>query len=176
MLPPGETNAEKLFVAVGMAIHAWEAMEEAFARLFALFTALPENPYALSEYGADNRVLVHRLEAVKEAGNRYFVKCPNQSREGEFTALCQEAAGLAIKRHRIAHGHITMWAHIQLPDAPGPFEVESKILFRWGAPFYSIDNLRTDPVGGDAASIDAARTEFEALHNRVAAFTALLRI
>lgn len=170
-LPPGETDPNRLYNAVGRAIHAWENMEEALARLYALMTGLPEQPDALSEYGSENRKFVERLAALKTAGENYFVSFPNQLLEGRLGDLLKEAKELSIKRHRIAHGLITMWGEFQIPDTPGPFEIPGKILYRWGAPWYSKDTLRTDPVGNDASSIEIVQKEFESLHNRVFALT-----
>src|SRR5690348_13363128 len=117
-LPPGETDPNKLYIAVGRAIHAWESMEEAFARLYATMTGLPERPDALSDYGTENKRFGQRADALLEAANAYFVRSPNQEREGLLVQLIKDARDLAIKRHRIAHGHITMWTEFHLPGSP----------------------------------------------------------
>ena len=171
-LPPGEMDPNQLYIAVGKAVHEWEGMEEALARLYALVTGLPERHDALSEYGSENRRFVHRLAALVEATEAYFVRFSHQGREAEVFEILQEASRLSIKRHRIAHGHITMWGEFHIPPGLSKgehFSMSSTMMYRWGAPFYSMVNLRTDPIGGDAASIDAVRAEFEALHNRIAA-------
>jgi len=169
-LPPGENDPNKLYIAVGRAIHAWEGMEEAFAHLYALMMGLPERPEALSDYGSENRRFVDRVEALKSAAQSYFVRLPNQNREAVMSRLIEDARELSIKRHRIAHGHITMWGEFPFPTARGYSTVETTLLYRWGAPWYSFMNLRTDPIGGDAASIEVAQKEFEALHNRIKDF------
>ena len=173
-LPPGEADPNQLYIAVGRAIHAWESMEEEFARLYARMMRLPELPKALSDYGSENRRFIDRVEALKSAADAHFVRFPDQNREEAMNRLIEDARELSIKRHRIAHGHITMWAEFHIPDTRGPFTAESTVLHRWGAPWYSFTNLRTDPVGGNAASIEAAQKEFEALHNRIAKFTSEL--
>ncbi|WP_214471062.1 hypothetical protein [Mesorhizobium sp. dw_380] len=174
-LPEGETDPNLLYNAVGRAIHAWEAMEEAFARLFAAFTGLPEQPDALMEYGSDNRRFVDRMAAIRAAGERYFCLKPSQENEAILQDLLTAAADLSIKRHRIAHGHITMWTEFQLPEAKGPFEVTGQILYRWGAPWYSTGTLRTNPVGVNASTIETDQKAFENLHNRIFKFTSELQ-
>jgi hypothetical protein len=170
-LPHGETDPNQLYNAVGRAIHAWENMETALARLYATMTGLPENPVALADYGSENRRFVDRLSAISDAAAAYFIGSPDQHREGELSGLLKDAKDLSIKRHRVAHGFVTMWTEFPIPpDAKGAIELQAKVLFRWGAPFYSMTNLRTDPVGGDAASIEAVQKEFEDLHNRIAKF------
>lgn len=171
-LPPGESDPNQLYIAVGRAIHAWENMESALARLYAKMAGLPEDPGALAEYGSENRRFIDRFDALTKAAEAYFLSSPDQHREGEMSTLLNEARGLSIKRHRIAHGMVTMWSEFHLPpDTNGEFTLESRILFRWGAPIYSMVNLRTDPVGGNAPSIEAAQKEFEDLNNRIAKFT-----
>jgi hypothetical protein len=171
-LPPGETDPIKLYVAVGMAIHAWEGMEEALARLYAAFCNLPEDPQAMSVYGSENRRFIDRINAIRESSDAYFIRFPNQEHEGELDAIVQTAVDLSIQRHRIAHGHITQWGAFNIPDGlkrGDQFEMVAVFHYRWGAPFYSHTNLRTNPVGVDAAWINAIRAEFEALWNRAAA-------
>ena len=170
VLPPGETDANVLYIAVGRAIHAWEGMEESLARIFAKMTGLPENPYALSDYGSENRRFVDRISAIKQAAHAYFIRNPDQALEGELDSILTAAIDLSIKRHRIAHGHISMWGHAKIPDTKGYFEVDMDIRFRWAAPFYSMTNLRTDPIGTNAASIDAVHDAFQNLNRRSAAF------
>jgi len=144
-------------------------MEEALARLYAKFSGLSEDPYALRDYGSENKRFAGRMTALRAAADVHFVQVPSQREEGEFDSIISEATALSIKRHRIAHGHITMWAEFRMPmpRPTGAFELSATVLYRWGAPFYSMDNLRTDPVGVDSASIEVVQKEFEALHNRV---------
>ncbi len=113
----------------------WESMEEALARLYALMAGLPERPDALSDYGAENKIFRDRIAALRAAGEAYFVSFCDQHREGELYHLLEDAEALSIKRHRIAHGHITMWGEFRVPDGPGAFEVKSTMHYRWGAPW-----------------------------------------
>jgi hypothetical protein len=152
-LPPGETDPNQLYIAVGRAIHAWENMEATLARLYATLAGLPERPDAVANYGAENKIFGHRVAALKDAADIYFISAPNQDREAELSELLAEAVALSIKRHRIAHGYITMWGEFRIPQGKGLFEVTATILYRWGAPWYSMVHLKTDPVGGNAVSI-----------------------
>jgi hypothetical protein len=176
-LPPGESDPNQLYNAVGRAIDAWENMEEALARLYAKIAGLPEQPNALSYYGAENRKFIERYEALKSAAEAYFVRCPDQEREGTMYRLLEDARDLSIKRHRIAHGHVTQWGELHFPEnleRGQRFDLTATFLYRWGAPWYSMTTLRTDPIGGDAASIEASQKEFEALNIRIHKFTAEL--
>jgi hypothetical protein len=174
-LPPGENDPNKLYIAVGRAIHAWESMEESFARLYAAMKGLPERPDALSDYGTENNRFGKRADALQEAADAYFISAPDQYREAELTKLITDARDMSIKRHRIAHGHVTQWGEFQIPQGRGHHEIDVGLLYRWGAPWYSMVTLRTDPIGGDAASIDIAHKEFEALHNRIVKFISEMR-
>jgi hypothetical protein len=174
-LPPGETDPNLLYIAVGRAIHAWEQMEEALASLYARFTGLPERPDALVDYGSENRRFQDRLAALRKAGDAYFISHANQDHEGEFERILSLAAELAIKRHRIAHGHISMWGEMRLPDQRGYFEITMTLLYRWAAPWYSIGSLRTNPVGVNAAAINDDHDEFGTLTNRIAALASALK-
>jgi hypothetical protein len=173
-LPPGETDPDLLYSAVGRAIHAWENMESALARLYAKMTGLSEDPRALADYGSENRRFVDRLSALNDASEDYFRMLPDQNKEGELSIILKDTKDLSIKRHRIAHGMITMWTEFYMPEnveKGKQFTLEGRVLYRWGAPFYSMINLRTDPVGGNAASIEFVQNEFENLCNRIAKFT-----
>jgi hypothetical protein len=170
-LPPGETDPNLLYNAVGRAIHAWENMESALARLYAKMIGLKEDPRALADYGSENRRFIDRLSALNDAKEDYFRLLPDQGREGELSSLLGDTKDLSIKRHRIAHGMISMWGEFHIPQDSKEIALESRVLYRWAAPFYSMVNLRTDPVGGNAASIESVQKEFESLHNRIAKFT-----
>jgi hypothetical protein len=160
-LPEGHTDPNELYIAVGRAIHAWENMEEAFARLYAKFMGLPERPDALVDYGAENRRFVDRMAALKAAGDSYFIRKPNQEKEGQLQELIKTARDLSIKRHRVAHGHITTAGQFRLPDTKGPFEITPTFHYRWGAPWYSLETLRTNPIGVNAAMIEKDQKAFE---------------
>lgn len=174
-LPSGETDPNKLYIAVGMAIHAWENMELSLAALYGYFAGLGPDPHLLAQFGASNRRFVDRMAALKAAGDSFFIGAPNQEHEGELDAILRTASDLSIDRHRIAHGRITMWAESIVDLRPGQtIDLKMVMHYRWGAPFYAHTLLRTDPVGGNAASIDATRAHFESLHNRVVVFRSKL--
>lgn len=172
-LPPGETDPNLIYIAVGKAIHSWEGLEEALATLFLKMMGTPDTPANLAAYGQANRRFSDRMIATRAAADAYFIKHPDQALEGEFKKLHTGILEMGIERHRIAHGHITRASEFKIPHGPkgSSFEVSATVLFRWGAPFYSTDNLRTDPIGVGAAQIDALTTKFMAMHNNVHAFT-----
>lgn len=174
-LPEGETDPNVLYAAVGRAIHRWENMELALARLYVILSGLPDRPDSYVPYGTEYRKFSMRKVAVERAAEKFFVSRPDQMLEGELRRILQTLDELAIVRHRIAHGHITMWTEISLPS-PLPergtaFEMRGTILYRWGAPFYSIGSLRTDPVGIGGAAVENLSAQFETVHNEIFRFT-----
>ena len=72
--PYGESNREVLYIAVGGAIHAWEEVESALARLFLAFSGTEELPENLAAYGSDNRRFSDRMKATRGAAASYIVK------------------------------------------------------------------------------------------------------
>jgi hypothetical protein len=168
-LPPGETDPNLLYMAVGRAIHAWESMEEALAQLYLKFKSIPFNPAELAAYGKEHRRFADRKDALEQASREFFVGSPDQETEGQFRFIVAELDELAIERHRIAHGHISMWGGFKLPEKKGYFEVTTQMKYRWAAPWYSTANLRTDPVGKNAEAINAVHDRFSALHNQITA-------
>ena len=111
------------------------------------------------------------MTALADAAEKYFAKSPDQQKEGAFQDILKQAYALSIERHRIAHGHITMGSKIDLPEEKGPSVVDVTFLYRWDPPFDGVRKLRTNPVGADAASIDATSRQFEDLNNKAIAFT-----
>jgi hypothetical protein len=107
-LPPGETDPNVLYIAVGKAIHAWENMEYALARTFAAFNNLSEDPKELVAYGSEYGMFNQRIKALERAAEVYFICHSDQNLEGDFASLLEDATNLAIRRHRIAHGHVAM--------------------------------------------------------------------
>ena len=173
-LPEGENDPNLLYIAVGRAIHAWEVMEVNLAHVFAALTGLPENPYALSEYGSENRRLVDRIGAIKQAASAYFIRTPCQALEGELDNIL---ADVTDSRSRGIGLHMAIspcGGKLDIPATRGPFEVTATMLYRWGAPFYSMVNLRTDPVGTNSAAINAVHDQFEEMQKRILAFNARL--
>lgn len=173
-LPPGDADPNLVYIAVGKAIHRWEGLEDALARLALKLAGIPDEPHNYPMIGKRNGMLRQRLAALEATAAYYFSLHPGQELEGEFASLIEDVTYLAIERHRIAHGHITMWGEIQLPEKMvkgEAFTMEMTPLYRWAPPWYGIEKLKTNPVGLNGAGIDEVSQQFEILHNRVHAFT-----
>lgn len=170
-LPPGEVDPDVLYRAVGKAIHCWEGLETALARLALEFAGIPDDPMNLSEFGKQNGMFRQRISALQAAADGFFIRHPDQDIERHFSELRAAAENLAIERHRIAHGNITMWGQFKIPVVKGSFSVSSTVLYRWAPPFYGAEKLRADPVGLNCAGIEERISQFSDLHNRVFIFT-----
>jgi hypothetical protein len=179
ILPEGDDDPNLIYIAVGMALHSWEEMEETIANLYLKMIGIPTVPdnYA-THYGTKYRKFSERMIAIQKAAATYFVSHPDQAKEGVFCTMVEKIEGLAIYRHRIAHGHIARVVEVKHPTNPKAGEPVKLTLtfdkFRWAAPFYSTGSLRTDFIGGNAKSIDQTREKFMAMHNEIGAFTATI--
>ena len=173
-LPEGDDDPNLTYIAVGRAIHAWEGLETALARLYLKMKKLPETPDHLADYGSQNRKFVDRVTAVNSAAYAYFVQRPNQEKEGEFCRLIEEVNELAIDRHRIAHGNITMVSEL-VPSGPivkgQPFTLSGKFKYRWNPAFYSTGNLRTGVFGIGSKGLNIHHDKFQAKHREILSFT-----
>jgi hypothetical protein len=146
-LPEGDADPNLVYIAVGKAIHAWEGLEEALANLALKMSGIAESPDNLAAFGRRNRTFTERIAALTFASTSYFVRHHNQAIEGTFLRLIQSVENMAIERHRIAHGHISMAGEFNIPTGSGVTVVTARAFYRWAAPFYSMGNLRTDPFG-----------------------------
>ena len=108
------------------------------------------------------------MTALAKVAERYFQGNPDQGTEGEFSSILAAVYDLAIERHRIAHGHITMWMEFKVPEEKGEHLVTAKPLFRWAPPFYGTGKLRANPVGLNASGLSEIRSKFEEITNRAA--------
>lgn len=170
-LPPGDADPHVIYIAVGKAIHRWEQLEQAFARLCLKLAGIPDLPANYPRFGKENGTFAKRIATIEATAQSYFTVHPDQEREGQFAGAIRRVQELSIERHRIAHGHITQWAKIELPQEKGAFEVAATFLYRWAPPFYGVEKLRTDPIGACGAEIDATSEQFELLNHQVTAFT-----
>ena len=177
ILPEGETDPNLIYIAVGQAIHDWEVLEMALARLYLIMSGIDETPANFATYGFENGRFVNRIAAIERAAAVYFVRHPNQEVEGAFCELIQTTKALSIDRHRIAHGNISQVGKANPMPGPtkdGTFMMQVSFLFRWGAPLYSTRSLRTNFVGGGSKAINAVRDKIKAKHNEIHAFTQAL--
>ena len=160
-LPPGDHNVDVVYIAVGMAIHAWENMEQFLAHLWCRFQGLPIDLVSSVPYGEENGTFARRMSALANVAEKYFQSNPDQNMEGEFSSILNTVNELAIERHRIAHGHITLWMEFKIPEEKGYHSISASPSFRWAPPFYGTGKLRTNPVGLDATGISKIREKFE---------------
>lgn len=172
--PHGDDDPNVVFIAVALAIDAWERLEAELARLSIALRGTAETPENLSEYGKSYRRFGDRMAATRAAAESYFVKFPDQHKEGQFAELMASTETLAILRHRVAHGHLTQSTPpIRTADLfkdGEPVTLEFKFQHRWGAPFYSMDSLRFDFKGAPSWEIDNWRQKFFEQHGKVQAF------
>jgi hypothetical protein len=90
--------------AVGSALSFWEAAEINLAGLYLIFKGKPRNIPNLIAYGEKSAVFSGRLLKLQDAAEQYFVRKPDQAKEGEFRQLVERATLLSKYRHQIAHG------------------------------------------------------------------------
>lgn len=168
----GETDPNELYIAVGMAIHAWESMELALARLYFKFKGVDPAPHEYIDYGTKNAMLRNRITALSRTAEAYFVKAPDQTKEAEFDDILRSVELLSIRRHRIAHGYVSISGALNSVSvsSDGLLEISGTMLYRWATPFYAVEKLKTDIIGFDSNSIHSDRALFENLHNRVIEF------
>jgi hypothetical protein len=166
----GDDSPETVYIAVGKAIHTWEAMEEELARLYLRLNNKEATHANLETYGRAHRIHSERVAAVVRAAEAYFQKHPNQQLEGDLSTLLTDIEGMASERHRVAHGHIASFLMV-LPM--GKFtvgDVFKKGKWRWACPFYSTGSLRTDPTGKSSRDLEDLVTRFGELSKRVQSF------
>jgi hypothetical protein len=171
--PQGNDDPNVIYIAVGMAIHAWEQLELALARLYLQFANMADTSFTLADFGAKHRNFSNRMAAIRQVATAYFINHCDQDREGRFVELMDEIDDLAILRHRIAHGHLTPLALIDRPTALGSVDLAANNLslkFRWGTPFYSTQSLRSSPFGSTAAEIDKSRLLFDVTRIEIESF------
>jgi len=88
---------------VGRIIDRWEHIEFTLARLHSVFAGDPDGSEELREYGA-GRTVSDRDRLIRATAEKWFVRNPNQTREGRFDKLMQEYIGFSDRRNEIAHG------------------------------------------------------------------------
>ncbi len=91
------------FQGIGRIIDRWERIEFNLARVHSVFVGDPDGSIALRQYG-NGRTVPERDAIIRASAEKWFVKNPNQKREGKFDKFMQEYAGFADRRNEIAHG------------------------------------------------------------------------
>jgi hypothetical protein len=98
----GDSDEDSTYAGVGRVLSEWEAVEAELAHLYARFGGRLFQDEAYYEYGA-SRIFAERLRDLRKAASSYFVKRPNQTAEGNFDFLAEEAERYAARRNDIAH-------------------------------------------------------------------------
>jgi hypothetical protein len=165
----GEPNPDVLFLSIGRALSQWEMLELNLAILHTIFVGQPRLIDALQQYGTDNGTVRARLNAVKAAGERFFLIHCDQGSEGEFSSIIKALAAASTERHRIAHGIVTPVALVDPDDADseGWITIGSRYNYFLGAPWYSTKSLKMSFAEMDASMIDDRRSLFYDLAKRV---------
>jgi hypothetical protein len=91
------------FQGIGRIIDRWERIEFNLARLHSVFAGDPEGNAAMREYGS-GRTIRERDAIIRASAEKWFMRMPNQKREGQFNRFMQEVVGFADRRNEIAHG------------------------------------------------------------------------
>jgi hypothetical protein len=172
-LPEGDDDPNLVYIAVGRAIHSWEGLEMALARLYLKMKNIPETPDNFANYGATHRRFVDRMAAVNATAAAYFIRRPDQEKEGTFCQMIENIYRLSIDRHRIAHGQITMVAEFVPEKSTDETAVTltGRVKYRWNPAFYSTGNLRTGPFGVGSKGLNMLTEKFKKVHNELLAFT-----
>lgn len=161
----GDIDIEITYAAVGRAISRWEAVEVGFAYLYALFVVGFLDLNKVREFGAENRIFVGRLAALKHASKPYFQMQPNQMNEGDFDSLCQRAGHLSVIRNNIAHGIVSQVKYFSTANTlPSEYPTGNLDLWVLRTPWYASDrNTEIGTSGIGSAEIISISEPFRFL-------------
>ena len=160
----GDEDRELTFAAVGRGITRWEAVELAFANLYALFTTNSLSLDKVREFGAQNRIFANRLVALKRASAPFFRSRPCQEAEGGFASLCNRAQVMAETRNAIAHGIVGQVTYLTEYGTWPPEYVDGPSLWMLQTPWYARDSPNTiKQEGMGSKEILIATEPFKAL-------------
>ena len=176
----GEKTGEPLYVRVGMALSAWERLEDELGFLFARFM---EAPYPLAErvYGSfvGKGTKIPALEAASESA--FALKRVTQEDKMEWKTLLKHYGMGMVRRNEIAHGVVSS---VSIggggkPSISGWYLVpvwhRAKKTLPPLIPFAEIEN-RMDLMGlyrYTSPDLDHFKARFDALHGWVSAFTTM---
>jgi hypothetical protein len=93
-----------IYTNIGKVISAWEMIEFSLARLYSFFAGDPDGE-PIRDYGR-GQIFKTRLDSLKVVAERWFVKFPDQAREGLFDRLCEELEKFADRRNEVAHATV----------------------------------------------------------------------
>jgi hypothetical protein len=116
----GDLDENITYAGVGRVLSGWEAMEAELSHLYAAFVGKFHQAEAYREYGT-GRIFTDRMKTLRTAAERYFVRHPNQSREGQFDCLAEIAVKFADRRNEVAHSIVRDLGHVR------PFQTDDAI-------------------------------------------------
>lgn len=112
----GDSEADRVYMAVGKALSLWEISEDSMAHVFNVLIR-PSHPSAAADRAYLSIAAASaRLEMIKEAGRAFFLFFPSDLAESEFNSLTKLYQNGCARRNEIAHGIVA--AHIH-PDSEG---------------------------------------------------------
>ena len=154
------------YAAVGMALTAWEHLEQTFAAVYCTLKGSLADLNVMRAYMNAGPIFDTRMSVLQGAANAYFVRKPDQQLEGDLGALIVDARLLSKERHRIAHGVVVPRAIMWTPD--GEFGSE----FRLVPPWYAMEKLAKPDefYRYGSAEIHLLAKQFLALRERVSEF------
>ena len=98
----GDTNDTLTFAGVGRVTTLWESIEFELSNLCHVFTDRQESD-GQRRYGEGN-IFAKRLDILSEFACAYFTRHCDQSKEGRFSELREQARHFSKRRHEVAHG------------------------------------------------------------------------
>lgn len=105
-IPPlpqyGDVSEDETYKGVGRIMSAWETIEFQLCVIHAVFCGDPRGE-AMRLYG-EKRVFPGRLDDFGRAAKDYFIRAPDQAREGALNKLLVEVRAYIDRRNDVAHG------------------------------------------------------------------------
>ena len=116
----GDHSEDTTYAGVGRVLSEWEACEAELSHIYAMFVCKFFQPEAYREYGA-GRIFIDRLRIIRSAAEAYFVRHPNQEREGKFDQLAQLAEMCSARRNEVAHSIVREMGFVRSRRFGDPF-------------------------------------------------------
>ncbi|MCU4180216.1 hypothetical protein [Bosea sp. BH3] len=109
ILPTGDMERKDIHLAVGMALDAWEGVEQAFADIFVAFVGgfqeWPSPHPAIRAYGSVVS-FKGRSDMVSAAGEGFFHNRNEPQLKTHLNKILKDAARFSARRNEIAHGRV----------------------------------------------------------------------
>jgi hypothetical protein len=109
----GDLDENSTYAGVGRVLSGWEAMEAELSHLYAAFVGKFHQAEAYREYGA-GQIFANRVLTLRASAENFFVRRPNQVREGEFDCYAKIAVKFADRRNEVAHSIVRDLGHVRL--------------------------------------------------------------